>query len=44
MCHFIMPKYEEEEDGAQTGLGDYGFGTTASFKDRDDEKVAIDLS
>jgi hypothetical protein len=35
---------EEEEDGAQTGLGDYGFGTTANFKDRDDEKVSFDFS
>jgi hypothetical protein len=32
---------EEEEEGLQAGLGDFGFGTTSNIKDRDDEIVSI---
>ena len=35
-----MEADEEEEDGAQTGLGDFGFGSTKGFKDIDDERVS----
>ena len=34
-----MEADEEEEDGAQTGLGDFGFGSTKGFKEIDDERV-----
>jgi hypothetical protein len=31
---------EEEEEGLQAGLGDFGFGTSSNIKDRDDEVVS----
>jgi hypothetical protein len=34
---------EEEEEGLQAGLGDFGFGTTASVRDREDEAAALKL-
>ena len=30
---------EEEEEGLQAGLGDFGFGVTKKFGENDDEQV-----
>ena len=37
---FDIEADEEEEDGLQTGLGDFGFGSTTNFKEKDDERVS----
>jgi hypothetical protein len=30
---------EEEEEGHQAGLGDFGFGVTSNFRENNDEQV-----
>jgi hypothetical protein len=30
---------EEEEEGAQAGLGDFGFGVTSNIREHDEEQV-----
>jgi hypothetical protein len=30
---------EEEEEGAQAGLGDFGFGVTSNIREHDEEMV-----
>jgi hypothetical protein len=34
---------EEEEEGMQAGLGDFGFGVTANIRERDEEREALKL-
>jgi hypothetical protein len=31
---------EEEEEGAQAGLGDFGFGVTSNIREHDEEMVS----
>jgi hypothetical protein len=32
---------EEEEEGAQAGLGDFGFGVTSNIREHDEEQVGL---
>ena len=32
---------EEEEEGAQAGLGDFGFGVTSNIREHDEEQVHL---
>jgi len=32
---------EEEEEGLQAGLGDFGFGVTSSIREHDEEMVSL---